>query len=109
MLEDFQLRVKGAIANQSGPGVAADDVALQLSAGSVIVNATIKSHYLEKAESIFSVLSAPSGITNLVDLVAQKISSMEDVASVSNGPIHVLKGEVSIKKPSGLVFRIKDT
>merc|ERR1712094_112961 len=98
----------GAIANQCGSGVAAEDISLQLSAGSVIVNATIKSRYLEKAETIFSVLSAPSEITHLVDLVTQRISSMDGVESVSNGPILVLKGEVSLQKASALVLSKED-
>jgi hypothetical protein len=95
-LADFQLQVKEAIAHESGPAVTAEHVTLELSPGSVVVSATIDPP--QEAAVIHEVHSKLSSSETLSTMVAQRVSTMKSVESISNGHISVAVHAVHVTK-----------
>lgn len=104
LLQDFETRVKLAIENHFGPGVTANGIALELSTGSgfldvhsVIVDADIMTPQADQAEAVLIELREAS---QLPDMVATQIGSIEGIEAISTGPIIVEKGAVNARASS---------
>lgn len=90
LLADFEAVTKEVLAIEAGPGISADSIQLQLSAGSVVVQAAITPPEGVARTSIQSKLAtSPS----LQQALVSKVNSIEGIAEATTGPISVTNSD----------------
>jgi hypothetical protein len=105
--EEFDFQIRQAIASESGPTVTSNDIALELSPGSVVVSASISlPESPDMVAHLAEVRDVLSSSSNLPQMVAEHIRSMERVDTIASGDVAVSRGTVSIK--SKLLAVVKD-
>jgi len=96
LLTTFQEAMKKAIASAAGPGILPEHVELALSAGSVVVLATIKPPRGVCAVAVQSELK-PASLSHAVSVM---VASLDSIKEVATGPITVSEVRVSAVEPA---------
>jgi len=91
----FETSIKETVAEEAGHGLVANDVSVEMSAGSVVVVATIDS--LPTSVSASSLRNTMAGSTTLSSAVVSAVSGVSGIDQATSGSITVTGMTVSVK------------
>jgi len=99
LLNAFTTSVTKAIADAAGPNIKEEHVSVKLSAGSVVVEATITPPAGVDVSTVESALTSKS--TALAETVTNSVKALPGIDAVSTGPISVSGVQVTSSNTSG--------